>query len=122
MSPVFADWSYNSQVMALLLHCKFSCEMRFCTKFYNGFILTIYACAIMSGFCNYSSYMKHVHMEATCNTLQIIALKNLSQCKWSEHKWSRGTNYVQPKWSPWTIYVVTNGPPGPLMPKHKWSW
>ena len=46
----------------------------------------------------------------------------LSPHKWSGHKWSGGTIYVRHNWSGWITYVVINGPPGPLMPKHKWSY
>ena len=48
--------------------------------------------------------------------------EDLSPHKWSGHKWSGGTIYVQHNWSGRTTYVVINGPPGPLMLKHKWSY
>ena len=48
--PVFVDWSYHSQVIALLKHHKFFYEIHFYIKFYNGFILKILACTIMLGF------------------------------------------------------------------------
>ena len=57
MVPSFVDWSYHSQIIALLKHCKFSGEMMFCTKLYNDCILKFSACTTMSGFHNWVTYI-----------------------------------------------------------------